>query len=154
MARPDDDSFDDDEALRWAGDEEQGRAAPRLGRVGVDADVVVDDEEPEAEAPGAGGRRAATVGFAVPYLALAIGWIFSVQLADSPASVFPAILWQFGEFLAMLAAPLWFAATLTLTRDARPRVRVGWLALGTLVLLPWPIILRFLAALQFAGSLS
>ena len=154
MARPHDDTFDeDDDALRWAGDEEQGRAAPRLGSDGVAAtDVVADDEHDEA--PGARGRRAASVGFAVPYLALAIGWIFSVQLADSPVQLFPAILWQFGEFLAMLAAPLWFAATLSLTRDSRPRVRVGWLALGTLVLLPWPIILRFLAALQVAGSLS
>lgn len=155
MARPEDDAFDaDDEALRWAGDEEQGRAAPRLGadREPV-ADVSLEDEGSD-EAPGSGGRRVATVAFAVPYLALAIGWIFSVQLVDSPSQLFGAILWQFGEFLAMLAAPLWFAATLMLTRDSAPRVRVGWLALGLLVLLPWPIILRFLAALQLAGSLS
>ena len=161
MARPDSDpsdaeAFDEDaDALRWAGDEEQGRAAPRLGSTadpaaGVDA-IVADDEE---AAPGSAGRRAATIGFAVPYLALAIGWIFAVQLASGPAQLFPAILWQFGEFLAMLSAPLWFAATQHLTRDARPLVRVGWLALGLAVLLPWPIILRFLAALQLAGSLS
>jgi len=154
VARPHDDTFDeDDDALRWAGDEEQGRAAPRLGSDGAAATAVAADDDQE-EAPGGRGRRAATVGFAVPYLALTIGWVFSVQLADSPAQLFPAILWQFGEFLAMLAGPLWFAATLNLTRDSRPRVRVGWLALGTLVLLPWPIILRFLAALQVAGSLS
>lgn len=156
MARPDDDAFDEDaDALSWAGDEEQGRAAPRLGTTTSESASVADPEggAPD-EAPGGRGRRAATVAFAAPYLALAIGWIFAVQLADSPAQVFPAVLWQFGEFLAMLVAPLWFAATLTLTRDSRPRVRVGWLALGTLVLLPWPIILRFLAALQVAGSLS
>lgn len=153
MARPDDDVFDDDEALRWAGDDEQGRVAPRL-RSTDEPSVAVEDDDDVEEAPGGRGRRAATVSFAVPYLALTIGWVFAVQLADSPPDVLPAVLWQFGEFLAMLAAPLWFAATLTLSRDARPRVRVGWLALGTLVLLPWPIILRFLAALQFAGSLS
>jgi hypothetical protein len=33
-------------------------------------------------------------------------------------------------------------------------VRVGWLALGLGLLLPWPLLLRFLAALQIAGSLS
>lgn len=151
MPRPENDAFDDDdEALRWAGDDEQGRAAPTVGT----SPPAAADAAHEEEAPGGRGRRAATVGFAVPYLALTIGWIFSVQFFDSPAELFTAVLWQFGEFLAMLAAPLWFAATLALTRDSRPHVRVGWLALGTLVLLPWPVILRFLAALQLAGSLS
>lgn len=155
VSRPEDLDPDelDDEALRWAGDEEQGRAAPRLGEP-APAGTVAADDAPELAAPGQAGRRAAAVGFAVPYLVLTIGWIFAVQLADSPVPLFAAILWQFGEFLAMLAPPLWFAATLTLTRDARPRVRVGWLALGTLVLLPWPLVLRFLAALQVVGSLS
>lgn len=157
MTRPDPsdaEAFDEDaDALRWAGDEEQGRAAPRLGSAGEPAAPVAEPEA-ESETPGGGARRAATLGFALPYLALAIGWIFAVQYAAGPAQLFPAILWQFGEFLALLAAPLWFAATLHLTRESRPRVRVGWLALGTLVLLPWPVILRFLAALQLAGSIS
>ena len=157
VSRPDhNDAADeglDDEALRWAGDEEQGRPAPRL-RTTVTSTVTVTVEELSERPAGDAGRRAAAVGFALPYLVLTIGWIFAVQLADSPVPLFAAILWQFGEFLAMLAAPLWFAATLTLTRDARPRVRVGWLALGTLLLLPWPVVLRFLAALQVAGSLS
>lgn len=64
------------------------------------------------------------------------------------------MLWQFGEFLTILAAPLWFAAVLTLTRDHRPLVRVGWLALGLGVLIPWPFVLDLYAALQIAGSLS
>jgi hypothetical protein len=151
VARASDD-FDDDEALRWAGDEELGRAAPRLGGPPAPPaeDAVADDDV----APGSGGRRAATVGFAVPYLAITVGWIFAVQYAPGPTALLPSILWQFGEFLAMLAAPLWFAAVLTLTRESRPLVRVGWLVLGLGMLLPWPVLLRFLAALEFAGSLS
>jgi hypothetical protein len=94
------------------------------------------------------------VAFALPYLALAVGWIFAVQLYSSPSDVFAGILWQFGEFLTMLVAPLWYAATLTLTRQSRPLVRVGWLALGLLVVLPWPVLVRFLAALQVTGGLS
>jgi hypothetical protein len=155
VARPEDDD-EDAEALTWAGDEETGRAAPRLRDLTAETAVgepAEADDEPEA--PGSRGRRrVATVAFAVPYLALTIGWIFAVQLSDSPAQLLAAILWQFGEFLAMLAAPLWFAATLTLTRDARPRARVLALAVGFVMLLPWPVILRFLAALQLAGSLS
>jgi hypothetical protein len=144
---------DDAEALSWAGDEEQGRAAPRLRSPEAAApEAGVVDER--AEAPGSVGRRVAVVVFAVPYLALAVGWIFAVQFYSSPSDLFAGILWQFGEFLTMLVAPLWFAATLSLTREARPLVRVGWLALGLLVVLPWPVLIRFLAALQVTGGLS
>jgi hypothetical protein len=151
---PADDVHDDDDAaaLSWAGDEEQGRAAPRLGE--ADPVVVAGDAAPEA-VPGSRGRSVATVAFAVPYVVIAIGWIFAVQqLSSGSASLFGEILWQFGEFLAILAAPVWFAATLTLTKAHRPLVRVGWLALGVGLLLPWPLVLRFLAALEFAGSIS
>jgi hypothetical protein len=114
-----------------------------------------DGEVETAEAPGLRGRSVASVVFVLPYLALTVGWIFAVQqLSSGSASLFGEILWQFGEFLAMLAAPLWFAAAVTLTRQHRPLVRVGWLALGMLVLLPWPLVLQFVAALQYARSLS
>ncbi len=157
MARAGDETVegfdDDDEALSWAGDEEQGRAAPRL-REPESAAAAAEEVEPE-EAPGSRGRSVATVAFVVPYLAIAVGWIFAVQqLSSGSASLFGEILWQFGEFLAMLAAPLWFAATVTLTKEHRPLVRVGWLALGLAVVLPWPLVLQFVAALQYAGSLS
>lgn len=154
MARADDvdDVDDDDAALSWAGDEEQGRAAPRLRESDP---VVVASGQPEEAVPGSRGRSVAAGVFALPYLAIAVGWIFAVQqLSSGSASLFGEILWQFGEFLAMLAAPLWFAATLTLTAQRRPLVRFGWLALGLAVLLPWPLVLRFLAALEFAGGLS
>lgn len=151
---PDRDLDADDEALRWAGDEEQGRAAPRLRGRDEDAAPAADADADEEEAPGARGRRAATIGFALPYLLLTAGWIFSVQLTSGPTDVAARVLWEFGEFLAMLVAPLWFAATLSLTRDSRPLVRVGWLALGLGMLLPWPVILRFLFALQVTGGLA
>ena len=146
----------DDDALSWAGDEEQGRAAPRLRQPAEDTPVAASapDAEPD-EAPGSLGRRAATVGFAIPYLILTIGWVLAVeQLGSGAIDVAYEVVWQFGEFLAMLSAPIWFAATLALTRGRRPLVRVGWLALGLAVLLPWPILLRFLAALFFVGSVS
>ena len=155
MARAGDVDPDDEDAdaLSWAGDEEQGRAAPRLRE--SEAPVVAAEAVEAPEAPGSGGRRAATVGFALPYLVLTVGWILSVQqLSSGATSLFAEILWQFGEFLAILAAPFWFATTLSLTRDHRPLVRVGWLALGLGMLVPWPFVLTLLAALQFAGSLS
>lgn len=162
MARADDvdefDGFDDhdDEALSWAGDDDQGRPAPRLREPEPDAaSAGTEPGTPPDAVPGSRGRAVATAAFLVPYLAIAVGWILAAQdLTSGAVSLFAGILWQFGEFLAILAAPLWFAATLTLTRESRPLVRVGWLALGLAVLFPWPLLLRFLAALQFAGVLS
>lgn len=157
MARPDDDSYDeDDDALRWAGDEEQGREGARLGgpAYGTPAApiAVADDEE---QTPGAQGRNVARIAFALPYLALTVGWVLSVQqLTSGAVDLAYLVIWQFGAFLAMLAAPAWFVGTLSLTRGSRPLVRVGWLALGLGMLLPWPILLRFVAALNFVGSVS
>jgi hypothetical protein len=141
----------DDEALRWAGDEERGRDAPNLRGSEPATEAVVDDEPPAA--PGARGRAAATVGFALPYLAYAVGWIYAVQsLSSGSADLASEVLWQFGEFLAILAVPLWFAATLNLTRDHRPLVRVGWLAVGLGLLLPWPFLVDLLLAIQLVGG--
>jgi hypothetical protein len=56
------------------------------------------------------------------------------------------VLWQFGEFTAIVAAPLWFGATLTLTRVGRLLTRIGWLALGAGLLVPWPLLPLLAAA--------
>lgn len=161
MARPDDLSPDDHggddgdgEALRWAGDEERGRDAPRLGGDEPVGDAIV-AEAAKTTAPGSRGRAGVTAAFVVPYLAFAVGWIIAVQGLSSGSGSLPSeVLWQFGEFLTILAAPLWFAAVLTLTHDRRPLARAGWLALGLGVLVPWPFVLDLYAALQVAGSLS
>ena len=85
---------------------------------------------------------AATVLFAVVYLAIVVGWILSVQITGSTATdLFSQVAWQFGEFVAIIAGALWYLAVLTLTPDARTPVRVGWFALGVALLLPWPILL-------------
>lgn len=144
---------DDDEALRWAGDEERGRDAPNLRGSEPPAEVPLEHEQETA--PGSRGRAAATVAFVLPYLLYAVAWIFAAQnLSSGSSSLQAEVLWQFGEFLTILAAPLWFAATLILTRDLRPLARVGWLALGLAVLIPWPFVLDLYAALQIAGNLS
>ena len=160
MARPDNldpplqgEGDDDDEALRWAGDEERGRDAPHLRGSEPSPQVPLEDEQTTSR--GSRGRTAATVAFVLPYLLYTVAWIFAVQNLSSGSTSLPSeVLWQFGEFLTILAAPLWFAATLTLTRDHRPLPRVGWLALGLGVLIPWPFVLDLYAALQIAGNLS
>jgi hypothetical protein len=60
-------------------------------------------------------------------------------------------MWQFGEFLAMVAPALWFAAVLTLTpEDSRRRglARMVALLIGVLVLVPWPGLLYWIGSMQ------
>lgn len=142
-AAPEPTPEDDDDALTWAGDSELGKAPPALRRAVQyemrDSAQTVADLPPVVVSP---LTTLATVVFGVIYLAFTIGWILSVQRTDAGTTdLLPQILWQFGEFTAIVAAPLWFGATVTLTREKRTLLRVGWLALGAGLLIPWPLIL-------------
>ena len=138
------DSEDDDEALSWAGDDLRGGIDPltRNRLLQPVGDDVFDDVDAAPGASSSLARTAATVLFAVLFLAVVVGWILSAQITGSTASdLFSQVAWQFGEFVAIISGALWFLAVLTLTPDARTRVRVGWFALGIGVLVPWPILL-------------
>lgn len=140
MAR-DDDLDPDEEALRWAGDEVTGREGPRLPR--DQADTVAGPAASDApEAPGPRSRPGAalvTALGAILYLAWTVGWILGTGFTSAgTAELLPQLLWQFGEFTAIIAAPLWFGVTVLLTE--RAGVRAAWLLLGLGVLLPWPVL--------------
>ena len=135
---------DDDEALSWAGDELRGGVDPLTRNRAADVTAsTVDDGMDAASAPTRNASSAAaTVLFAVVYLAIVVGWILSVQITGSTATdLFSQVAWQFGEFVAIIAGALWYLAVLTLTPDARTSVRVGWFVIGVALLLPWPILL-------------
>ena len=135
---------DDDEALSWAGDELRGGVDPLTRNRAPDVTAsTVDDGMDAASAPTRNASSAAaTVLFAVVYLAIVVGWILSVQITGSTATdLFSQVAWQFGEFVAIIAGALWYLAVLTLTPDARTSVRVGWFVIGVALLLPWPILL-------------
>ena len=147
---PDEES--DDDAFHWAGDEARGQAAPRLRGTNddddADAEAATDAATPVATVQRSRSATAllvATGVFAGLYLAAVVGWILSVQLLSYPGiDLAGEIMWQFAEFLAMVAAALWFAAVLTLTPEGTPRrglKRFGWLVAGLALLLPWPFLL-------------
>ncbi|HEY4224847.1 MAG TPA: hypothetical protein VGM70_03450 [Pseudolysinimonas sp.] len=140
------DPNDDDDALSWAGDELRGGVDPlSRNRVADVAASSIDQLDAAPATPTNLARTSATVGFAVLYLAIVVGWILSVQITGSTATdLFSQIAWQFGEFVAIVSGALWYLAVLTLTPDSRTRVRVGWFALGVGVLLPWPILLALI----------
>ncbi len=143
---PEDDGNDD--ALSWAGDDLRGGIDP-LTRNRVNAaarDEAFDDPDAAPVVPRSLGRAAATVVFAVLFLGVVVGWILSAQITGSTATdVFSQVAWQFGEFVAIVSGALWFLAVLTLTPESRTRVRVGWFALGVVVLVPWPVLLAVFA---------
>lgn len=150
---------DDDEALRWEGDDDRGQiGGSRLATGGIvgSAGGGLDDDEAgsrgdrvavEPAPPTRPVRTLLTAVSALVYLVATLGWILSVQRAGSTQTeLLPAVLDQFGMFTAIVAAPLWFGAALTLTRDSSTLTRIGWLALGAGLLVPWPLILAVLAA--------
>jgi hypothetical protein len=143
--------LDDDEvALRWAGDEVVGREGARLPGKKIQDVVAGSASDVAIEAPGLRSSPATfalTLLFGLVYLALTVGWILSVQYTGSGSTdLVTEVLWQFGEFTAIVAAPLWFGATLTLTRGGRVITRAGWLALGAGLLVPWPLLPLLAAA--------
>jgi hypothetical protein len=137
------DDDDDEEALTWVGDSDLGKASPALRRA---VQYELRDSAQTADDPpaprGSALTTVVTVLFGAVYLVFTIGWILAVQRTDAGTTdLLPQILWQFGEFTAIVAAPLWFGATVTLTREKRTLARAGWLALGAGLLIPWPLIL-------------
>jgi hypothetical protein len=159
MPRPP--ASDDDAALRWDDVDDPSYSDPSLAALEPE---VGDERDENGTATGgaSGGTGAApdlerasairsplatllTALFAVVYLAYTVGWIIGIGLVPlSGPTLVIEIMYQFSEFLAIVASALWFAAVVALTREGRAVHRLRWLALGTLVLLPWPFVLGLL----------
>ena len=76
------------------------------------------------------------------YLLYSVGWIltataFGALGGDDPVAGF---MFTLGLWLAVLAPAFWFAMAFTATRG-RPRVRLVWLLIGAIVLVPLPFVL-------------
>jgi len=130
-----DDRDDDLDALSWAGDEPVVEPEP------APAPTTEFVEAPAR--PGTPGILIVTYGIlAGLYLLLTAGWFTTVARSTTTLpSLFPEIMYQFGEFLAIASPALWFASILLLTRGRRPIVRLLLLLLGLVVVLPWPFVL-------------
>ncbi|HEV7741618.1 MAG TPA: hypothetical protein VGO65_04305 [Pseudolysinimonas sp.] len=142
MAHPED--LEDEDAFHWAGDEVGGREGARLPSQQIQDDGAGPGEDVASPVPIARSHPATTIVtalFAVLYLAITVGWILGTGYTTAGSvQLLPQLLWQFGEFTAIVAGPLWFAGTVLMTRGGRLLTRAGWLALGLGVLLPWPVL--------------
>jgi hypothetical protein len=77
------------------------------------------------------------------YAVWSLAWVLGIaQTPTQPASsLLDAIMFEFGEFLAMVASPIWFGVVWWLTTESRVVVRVVWLVLGLVLLVPLSLIL-------------
>lgn len=130
----------DDDALSWGGESDDPSYLDGA-RSAAPADVA----EPEPVVPASATASALLVAYGVfggVYLLYLLGWVLSVQRDTFTATgLFFEIMYQFGEFLAIVSPALWFGLVLLLTRGRRPALRLAWLAAGIVLLAPWPFIL-------------
>ena len=128
-----------------------GRGSETVGRVaasgpGAGAGEVIEAEgTTAASAPPAPLGNAALIGLGVlggVYLLFAIGWIIGgLRLQGVAQFLVSPTIYQVALWLAVLAAPIWFAVAYLLTRRSRTWVRLVWLLAGAVLLVPWPFIM-------------
>lgn len=129
----------DEEALRWEGDEPDRLDVPQPR---PRARVVDVPEAPTERAPMPAVLLVVYGVFAGLYLIWTIGWVITVTRSTvTLPTVLSELMYQLGEFLAIAGPALWFAAVLLLARERAAAVRIAWLALGLVILVPWPTLL-------------
>lgn len=149
---------DDDEALTWAGGRDPSHyetpevkppkppkpgKAPRVKSKSADATVDADgtDDGGDAEelAPAMSGAMLISLGIlGGVYLLYTVGWFVSWQrLVYVDSDLLELTAFRIQQVLAILAPPLWFVVTLLFTRERKPAVRLIWLLIGALLLIPW-----------------
>ena len=77
------------------------------------------------------------------YAVWTIAWVLAIVAAPTQqaSSLLDAIMYQFGEFLAIVAAPLWFGIVWWLSTGAGTRARLTSLVAGLVVVFPLPLVL-------------
>ena len=137
----------DDEALAWAGETDPSHVdGPAVERPVVKPPVVERVETPTDPAKPIPAALLVTYGIlAGVYLIYTLGWVTSILRLNAirvPYSdPLSEIMFQLGEFLAIASPALWFAAVFLLSRGRKPLVRLLWILVGLVAVLPWPFVL-------------
>jgi hypothetical protein len=111
--------------------ESPGGAATAVGAPGAA------DEEPVAQT---GSVELVVLGIlAGVYLLYTVGWLITALRTSTPGiSIVSDFMYALGLWLAVLAAPCWFALAL---RAPGRRIRLAWLVAGVVLLAPLPFVL-------------
>ena len=136
----------DEDALSWAGDTDPslvtGAVPAKTEATEPKTEIVVD---PPAR-PATSSLQLVSYGvLAGAYLIYTIGWVVSIQRLNASrivsTEVLNAIMFGLGEILAMASPAIWFGAAFLLTRGRKPIVRLLWVLVGLVAVLPWPFVL-------------
>jgi hypothetical protein len=140
---------DDDDALTWAGGRDPSHyetpepKAPKPSKKTATPAAAVHSTDATADGAEQPPPVSAVVLVSLGllggiYLLYTIGWFISWQrlvYADQDALELAAFRIQ--QVLGILAPPLWFVLALLFTRERKPTVRLLWLVIGALLLVPW-----------------
>jgi hypothetical protein len=142
---------DDDEALTWAGGRDPShyetpevkppKAAKAPKTVAQPASAAAGPAEDTDEDLRPVTSAAVLVSLGILggiYLLYTIGWFISwrrIVYVDPDALELAAFRIQ--QVIAIVAPPLWFVVTLFFTRDRKQAIRLVWLVVGALLLVPW-----------------
>lgn len=80
------------------------------------------------------------------YAVWSVAWVLGV-VASPPqqaSSVVDAVMFQFGEFLGMVATPLWCGVVWWLSSESSRLARGALLIAGLVILFPFPLVLPLL----------
>lgn len=76
------------------------------------------------------------------FLLWAAGWIVAVGDFTNPfTDAISSVMWNLGELFAVAAPLAWFVAVIVLVPTVRTRRRLAVMALGALLVAPWPLVI-------------
>ncbi|GAA1736703.1 DNA polymerase III subunit gamma/tau [Microbacterium paludicola] len=150
-------SSGDDDALSWDGDDDLKDPAPTARKdalprgwraVGKGSDDLAEPEETEDEAEPTPLGNAALVSVGVLagiYTLYAVGWALGgFRLRDriqSDTGAVADMMFQGAMWLGMLSPLIWFLVTMHVTRRGPLWRRFAGLAIGIVLLVPWPFVM-------------
>jgi hypothetical protein len=153
----DDADLESEEALSWGGERDASHVAgpqpartrpARLKKTGASTgsateSSATDDAAVDVAPAPTSSFLLVTYGIVAGVYGLyTVGWITTVLRGGGTMStMLGEVMFQFGEFLAIASAPLWFASAFYLTRGSRPIARLAWLIAGLVLLVPIPFVL-------------
>jgi hypothetical protein len=105
-------------------------------------DADTEDDTDDAHQPLSSVALIAFGILAGAYLLYTVGWFVGVQRSVYlQTAVLDSIALAVRNVLSVAAPALWYGATLWLTRHRAVPVRLLWLLVGAVVLIPWPFVM-------------
>ena len=138
---------ENDEALTWAGGRDPSHyetpepKAPKPPKPSKKA--AASPQEAEAElSPSMSAPVLVSLGILGGiYLLYTVGWFISWQrLLFASNDELELVAFHVQQILAIVAPALWFIVTMLLTRERKPAIRLVWLLVGAVVLVPWSFV--------------